>query len=149
MVEDEGRVRVNGAELYCEIGGEGRPLVLLHDGLPDRRVWDDRFVAFVPRYRIIRYDRRGYGKSSAPDRPFSDVSDLHRLLRHLSVDDAYLLGMSNGGKVALEFALEHPGMVAALVLVGPTLEATTPRKKSSGGSRRSSPSRASGAPRRG
>jgi 3-oxoadipate enol-lactonase len=121
MVEDDGRVRVNGAELYCEIGGEGRSLVLLHDGLLDRRVWDDQFVAFVPRYRIIRYDRRGYGKSSAPDRPFSDVSDLHRLLRHLNVDDAYLLGMSNGGKVALEFALEHPGMVAALVLVGPTL----------------------------
>ena len=50
MVEDGGRVRVHGAELYCEIGGEGRSLVLLHDGLPDRRVWDDRFVAFVPRY---------------------------------------------------------------------------------------------------
>jgi 3-oxoadipate enol-lactonase len=62
-----------------------------------------------------------YGKSSGPDRQFSDVSDLHRLLRHLGTDEAYLLGISNGGKVALEFALDHPGMVAALVLVGPSL----------------------------
>ena len=121
MVEDEGRVRVNGAELYYEVGGEGQPLVLLHDGLLDRRVWDGQFVAFARLYRTVRYDRRGYGNSSAPDRPFSEVSDLHQLLGHLGINEAYLLGMSNGGKVALEFALDHPGMVAALVLVGPNL----------------------------
>jgi alpha-beta hydrolase superfamily lysophospholipase len=121
VVEDRGRVRVDGAELYYEVVGEGRTLVLLHDGLLDRRVWDDQFVAFSRLYRTIRYDRRGYGKSSAPDRPFSDVSDLQRLLRHLGTAQAYLLGMSNGGKVALELALEHPEMAAALVLVGPSL----------------------------
>src|SRR5215207_2251802 len=121
VVEDEGRVRVNGAELYYEVGGDGHPLVLLHDGLLDRRVWEDQFVAFARLYRTIRYDRRGYGKLSRPDRPFSDVSDLYRLLRHVGIYEAYLLGISNGGKVALEFALEHPGMVAALVLVGPSL----------------------------
>jgi 3-oxoadipate enol-lactonase len=92
--------------------------VLLHDGLLDRRVWDDQFVAFARHYRTIRYDRRGYGNSSAPDRPFSEVSDLHHLLRHLGISEAHLLGMSDGGKVALEFALKHPGMVTALVLVG-------------------------------
>ena len=101
MVEDEGRVWVNGAELYYEVGGEGQPLVLLHDGLLDRRVWDDQFVAFARLYRTIRYDRRGYGNSSAPNRPFSEVSDLHHLLRYLGINDAYLLGMSKGGKVAL------------------------------------------------
>jgi 3-oxoadipate enol-lactonase len=81
VVEDEGSVRVNGAELYYEVGGEGQPLVLLHDGLLDRRVWDDQFATFARRYRSIRYDRRGYGKSSGPDQSFSDVSDLYRLLR--------------------------------------------------------------------
>src|SRR5829696_964305 len=121
VVEDEGRVRVNGAKLYYDVGGKGHPLVLLHDGLLNRRMWDDQFVVFARLYRTIRYDRRGYGKSSRPDRPFSDVSDLYRLLRHLGINEAYLLGISNGGKVALEFALEHPGMVAALVLVGPSL----------------------------
>ena len=71
--------------------------MLLHDGLLDRRVWDDQFVTFARHYRTIRYDRRGYGNSSVPDRPFSDTSDLHRLLRHLDINEAYLLGMSNGG----------------------------------------------------
>ena len=129
MVEDGGRVRVDGAELYYQIAGEGRTLVLLHDGLLDRRVWDEQFVAFSRLYRTVRYDRRGYGESSAPDRPFSDVSDLHRLLGYLGTDEAYLLGMSNGGKVALEFALEHPAMAAALVLVGPSLGGYRPSEE--------------------
>ena len=129
VVEDRGRVWVNGAELYYEVGGEGQPLVLLHDGLLDRRVWDDQFVAFARLYRTIRYDRRGYGKSSMPDRAFSDVSDLHRLLRHLSTERAHLMGIPNGGKVALEFALEHPRMVAALVLVGPNLGGYCPSEE--------------------
>jgi 3-oxoadipate enol-lactonase len=129
VVEDEGRVRVNGAELYYEVRGEGQPLVLLHDGLLDRRVWDDQFVAFARLYRTICYDRRGYGNSSAPDRPFSEVSDLHHLLRHLGTNEAYFLGMSNGGKVALEFALEHPRKVAALVLVGPNLGGYRPSEE--------------------
>ncbi len=47
IIPDEGRVRVNGAELYYEVAGEGQPLVLLHDGLLDRRLWDDQFVAFA------------------------------------------------------------------------------------------------------
>jgi pimeloyl-ACP methyl ester carboxylesterase len=129
VVEDRGRVRVDGAELYYEGGGEGPTLVLFNDGLLDRRVWDDQFVVFARLFRTIRYDRRGYGRSSAPDRPFSEVSDLHRLLRHLGTDEAYLLGMSNGGKVALEFALEHPAMVAALVLVGPSLGGYSPSEE--------------------
>jgi len=129
VVEDEGRARVNGAELYYEVKGEGQPLVLLHDGLLDRRVWDEQFMAFARLYRTIRYDRRGYGDSSVPDRPFSDVSDLRRLLRHLSINEAHLLGMSNGGKVALEFALEHPGLVTTLVLVGPNLAGYRPSEE--------------------
>ncbi len=58
VVEDEGRVRVNGAELYYEVGGEGQPLVLLHDGLLDRRVWDDQFVAFARLPAVTRAWRR-------------------------------------------------------------------------------------------
>ena len=90
-------------------------------GIRAQELTPQQFVAFARLYRTIRYDRRGYGKSSRPNRPFSDVSDLYRLLRHLGINEAYLLGISNGGKVALEFALEHPGMVAALMLVGPSL----------------------------
>jgi pimeloyl-ACP methyl ester carboxylesterase len=61
-------------------------LVLLHDGLLDRRVWDDHFEAFAQRYRVVRYDRRGYGLSSVPNRPFSDVDDLRYLLGFLGFE---------------------------------------------------------------
>ena len=96
-----GFVDVEGTRLYYEVAGSGPPVVLLHGGWLDLRQWDDQFAAFARLCRTIRYDRRGYGNSSAPDRPFSDISDFHRLLLCLGTDKACLLGMSNGGVVAL------------------------------------------------
>ena len=122
-------IDVGGAELRCEVAGTGHPLVLLHDGLTDSRIWDGRFEALSRLYRTIRYDRRGYGGSSTPHEPFSDVSDLHLLLQHLGIGAARLVGVSNGGKVALEFALEHPRMVEAMVLVGPGLSGYHPSEE--------------------
>lgn len=121
MGVSSGTVAVDGGELYYEVEGEGPALTLLHDGLLDRRAWDGTFETFSRFYRTVRYDRRGYGKSSAPNLPFSDVSDLCRLVQHLGMSEAHLVGVSGGGRVALEFALEHPEVVAALVLVGPDL----------------------------
>ena len=121
MVGSCGTAGIEGGELYYDVEGEGRALVLLHDGLLDRRAWDGLFETFSCSYRTVRYDRRGYGESPAPTSPFSDVSDLYGLIQHLRITTAYLVGASGGGKVALEFALEHPEMVAALVLVGPDL----------------------------
>ena len=121
MGGSSGTVAVDGGELYYEVEGEGHALVLLHDGLLDLRAWDGIFETFSRFYRTVRYDRRGYGKSSAPNSPFSEVSDLYRLTQHLGMSEACMMGVSGGGKVALEFALEHPEIVAALVLVGPDL----------------------------
>ena len=121
MVGSGGTVGVDGGELYYDVEGEGRTLTLLHDGLLDRRAWDGLFETFSRFYRTVRYDRRGYGESSVPTSPFSDVSDLYCLMQHLGVSESYLVGVSGGGRVALEFALEHPEMVMALVLVGPDL----------------------------
>lgn len=129
MTGKNGMVDVAGAELYCEVEGEGRVLVLLHDGLLDRRAWDGLFETFSRLYRTVRYDRRGYGRSSTPHQPFSDVSDLHHLLQHLEIDEASLVGVSNGGKVALEFALEHPEIVGTMVLVGPNLDGYRPSEE--------------------
>ena len=129
VVKRGGTVGAGGAGLYHEVGGEGRPLVLLHDGLLDRRVWDEQFEPFARRYRVVRYDRRGYGLSPAPQRPFSDVDDLQGLLLSLGIGRAYLVGMSNGGKVALDFALCHPGMVGKLMLVGPNLGGYRPSEE--------------------
>jgi pimeloyl-ACP methyl ester carboxylesterase len=113
-----GFVETNGTKLYYEVMGEGHPLVLLHGGYMDRRMWDDQFAVFAQQYQVIRYDIRGFGKSELPQVPYADRQDLYTLLTFLEVNKAYLLGLSLGGAIALEFTLEYPDMVDALILVG-------------------------------
>jgi pimeloyl-ACP methyl ester carboxylesterase len=112
-----GFVEVNGTQLCYETWGEGHPLVLIHGGYMDRRMWDDQFSTFAERYRVIRYDVRGFGKSPLPQVPYSDIQDLAALLTFLRVKKTYLLGLSLGGIIALDFTLEHPDIVDALILV--------------------------------
>lgn len=116
-----GIAEVNETKLYYEVMGEGHPLVLIHGGAVDRRMWDDQFQAFAEHYRVIRYDLRGSGKSEIPKKRFSNMEDLLHLLRFLNVDKAYLLGLSRGGGVAADFTLEHPEMVDALILASSNL----------------------------
>jgi len=116
-----GIAQVNGTKLYYEMAGSGRVIVLLHGGAVDRRAWDDQFAEFAAKYKVIRYDLRGAGKSASPDKPFSNSEDLYQLLRFLKVDKAYLIGISRGGGIAFDFALEHPEMTEALVLVSANL----------------------------
>lgn len=118
---ETGIARIDGARLYYEVSGEGHPLVLLHDGLLDRRIWDEQFGVFSRRFRTVRYDRRGHGRSESPDGEFSHVDDLHALLDFLGVGRAHLVGASNGGRISVDFALAYPGMVCSLVLVGSAL----------------------------
>lgn len=113
-----GYVETNGTKLYYEMMGEGHPLVLLHGGYMDRRMWDDQFSVFAERYRVVRYDIRGFGKAELPQTPYSDVQDLLALLAFLGIEKTYLLGLSLGGVVAVDFTLEYPEMVDALILAG-------------------------------
>lgn len=119
-----GIAEVNGTTLYYEMAGSGHAMVLLHGGAVDSRAWDDQFAEFAAHYRVIRYDLRGSGKSASPVTPFSNSKDLYALLQYLKVDKAYLLGISRGGGVAFDFTLDHPDMVAALVLISANLSNT-------------------------
>lgn len=112
---------VNGAEIHYESAGEGPAIVLMHAGIADLRMWDAQMPAFRTTHRVIRYDLRGFGKTAMPPGAFSHRDDLAGLLRHLGVSSAVVVGASFGGRVAIEFALEYPDMVAALVLVGSAL----------------------------
>src|SRR4030095_8156327 len=85
-------------------------------GLSDSRVWDEQFKEFAKSYRVIRYDLRGFGRSAYPTTPFSHVEDLYALLKFLKVERASFAGLSLGGMIAMDFALEHPEMVERLVL---------------------------------
>jgi 3-oxoadipate enol-lactonase len=114
-----GFAEVNGTTLYYEVAGTGHPFMLVHGHLLDRRSWDDQFAVFAQQYRVIRYDQRGFGDSGliAKGKPYSDRQDLYELMKFLGIESAYLMGVSGGGALAIDFTLEHPEMVDALIPV--------------------------------
>ncbi|WP_333766846.1 alpha/beta fold hydrolase [Streptomyces sp. IBSBF 2435] len=93
-------------------------MVLIHGFTLDRRVWRPQVRSLSAHFRVITYDCRGFGRSSAPAGPYSHHDDLHRLLRHLGVARPHLAGLSMGGRIALNFALARPGSARSLTLIG-------------------------------
>jgi 3-oxoadipate enol-lactonase len=108
--------------VFYEVRGTGPVVVLLHDGLLHRETWNAQWESLAKAHRVIRYDRRGYGRSPAPTAKFSDVADLAALLNHLKVPRATLVGCSAGGAGAIQFTLAHPTRVERLVLVGAVVD---------------------------
>jgi pimeloyl-ACP methyl ester carboxylesterase len=82
-------------------------------------MWDEQFQLFSKTNRVIRYDVRGFGKSSIAKEKFSDARDLHDLLKHLGISKTSIIGVSNGGRITFDFAVEYPTMVELLILVAP------------------------------
>jgi pimeloyl-ACP methyl ester carboxylesterase len=115
---ESGYITVNGGRLYFEVTGHGHPLVLIHAGVADHRMWDEQFAVFAQRYRVIRYDTRGFGRSKTEDVEFANHRDLHDVLEHLGIQKAYLLGASRAGGISIDFTLEYPAKVDALILMG-------------------------------
>ncbi|HXJ08184.1 MAG TPA: alpha/beta hydrolase, partial [Burkholderiales bacterium] len=96
-------------------GGSGAPLVLLHAGTGTTKMWLNQLPAFADAgYRVIAYDRRGHGRSSAGN-GFA-VDDLVLLLDELKLEKIHLLGTAAGGIVAFDFALSHPQRLRSLVI---------------------------------
>ena len=120
---ERGFLEFDGETLAWESSGEGPGVVFLHPGLWDSRVWDEQFGVFSRTYRVLRYDFRGYGRSSRPEagKPYSHVSDLAAVMDAAGVERPALIGSSMGGGVAVDFALTHPARVSALVLASPAL----------------------------
>jgi pimeloyl-ACP methyl ester carboxylesterase len=123
----EGRARltghgfapVNGTRLYYEVQGQGEALVLIHGGMLDSRMWDDQFADYAKRNRVLRYDIRGFGGSVRPaDRVYSDADDLAALMDYLEIPRAHLVGLSLGGRVALDFLVANPKRAISLIIVG-------------------------------
>ncbi|WP_438291258.1 alpha/beta fold hydrolase [Streptomyces sp. HUAS TT7] len=113
-------VPVKDGEVWAEdTGGEGLPLVLLHPGVGDSRIWDTIMPRLTERHRVIRYDTRGFGRSAPPTAQFSQAADLLAVLDHFDVDRAVLVASSMGGATALNLAVDVPARVAGLALFCP------------------------------
>jgi len=110
-----------GAKIYYEECGSGSAVILLHDGLLHSVVWDDIWKPLCSKYHVVRYDRRGYGRSDPAKTPFWPEQDLWALMRRLQIERAALVGSSSGSGLALDFAIAHPDKVAALFLIGPVV----------------------------
>jgi pimeloyl-ACP methyl ester carboxylesterase/L-amino acid N-acyltransferase YncA len=121
-----GSADLNGTRIYYEVVGDGQPLVLLHAGMTTSEMWDAQWETFAQSYRATRYDLRGCGWSRRPPGPFSPREDLSQLLSFLGIERAALVGASLGGQVAIDFTLEHPERVVALILIGAGVSGTQP-----------------------
>lgn len=114
----QGQVEVPNGSLYYEEAGSGVPLILIHGHSLDRRMWDEQFAEFARHYRVIRYDLRGYGKSSSQteDFQFTHAEDLIVLMDSLHISQAHLVGLSLGGEVGADMLGWFPERVKSAVL---------------------------------
>jgi 3-oxoadipate enol-lactonase len=106
-----------GGRLFFEVAGEGPAVVLIHAGLWDRRIWDDQLPSFTAGHGVLRYDLRGFGRSDGVQGPFSHRQDLADVMAAAGIEHAGLVGCSIGGSLAIDFTLERPNEVDALVAV--------------------------------
>ncbi len=114
----EGFIEVDNGILYYEMRGSGKTIVLIHDGMIHSSTYDGQFDMLAKEYRVVRYDRRGYGKSPKPTKEYSNIGDLKKLFDGLAIENASFVGMSAGGGLAIDFTLEYPENVTSLVLIG-------------------------------
>ncbi len=107
----------NDGKIYYEVSGSGKPLVLIHAGIAHSAMWDPQVEYFSRAYQVIRFDQRGFGKTTTATQTINRRADLGALLDHLAIERAILIGCSMGGSLALDFTLEYPERVAALILI--------------------------------
>jgi len=121
LSSSEGLAKLPGVSIwYCDTGGIGVPVIFLHAATGSSRVWAYQIPAFTAHgYRVITYDRRGWGRSVADleaEQPGTAADDLNALLNHLRIDRLHLLGTAAGAIVALDYALSFPHRLRSIVV---------------------------------
>jgi 3-oxoadipate enol-lactonase len=120
---------INGARIHYERSGEGIPVIFLHAGVADSRMWVPQVKAFAKHFDVICPEERGFGKSELPPTPWSATKDLLALMEELRLKPAHIVGCSMGGGLAIDFALDHAERISKLVLVGPAISGSSFGKK--------------------
>ncbi|MEK7251986.1 MAG: alpha/beta hydrolase [Actinomycetota bacterium] len=125
--EWSGFVPVIGGSLYVEIDGSGPAIVLVHAGVANLRMWDHHIAALAQHYTVIRYDTRGFGRTASEHVEFSNRADLVAALDHAGAKLAILVGVSRGGSIVLDTALEYSARTAGLVFVAGGISGFEPK----------------------
>jgi 3-oxoadipate enol-lactonase len=115
-------VDVDGGQLYYETCGSGRQaIVLIHDGVINSTSLNEVWTILCRDFHVLRYDRRGYGKSPAATAPYSAQDDLAAVMAAAKIDHASLAGFSFGGGLAVSYAIDHPQAVDRLIISGASI----------------------------
>ena len=112
-------VNTNGFFAHYEVTGEGENIILIHGAFDNLEMWYHQIPALSKYYRVITYDVRGHGKTECTEEDYSlslFSKDLYHFMKTMDIEKAYFLGFSMGGRIALNLAIDHPGMVKALIL---------------------------------
>ena len=111
---------LNGVRMHYDVQGEGeQALVLIHAGVANLNIWDKQMPAFTPHFKTLRYDVRGWGETPDPEGEYTEHGDLDALLDYLGIEQAAILGNSNGGRIAIDFTIAYPHRVSKLIAVAP------------------------------
>ncbi len=124
-------VDVDGGQLYYQTcapktGSSPQAIVLIHDGVVNSASFDDMWPILCKDFRVVRYDRRGYGKSPAAKAPYSPQEDLAAVMAAAKIDRASLVGFSFGGGLAVSYTILHPDQVERLVISGAAINGFQP-----------------------
>ena len=121
------KATINGVNIYYEVHGQGDPLVLLHHGTGSIKMWEELLPGFAAEYKVISYDRRGFGNSDKGEN-FRDyyrseqyilnsIKELSLLLDYLDIKEkVYILGQCEGGAVGFHYVAQNPDMVKAIAI---------------------------------
>jgi len=123
------KIKANGVSMNYQIKGKGNNLVLIHGAGDNLNMWYHQVPVSSKSYRVITYDVRGSGKTESPECEHSIslfAEDAYQLMKAIKVQDAYFLGYSMGGRIALELTLSHPDLVNALILANSSIGLAPP-----------------------
>ena len=125
---------INQINVYYEVAGSGEPLLFIHGLGSSTRDWAPQVEAFSDRFHCVTYDVRGHGRSDKPPGPYSVshfAADAVGLLDHLELGEAHLIGVSMGGLIAFQMAVDSPARVKSMVIInsGPEISMRTFKEK--------------------
>lgn len=126
------RIEINGASLYVEEHGQGDPLVLVQPGLVSSAAYGGLVPALAEQYRVVSFDSRGHGRSTNPSGKLTYeliADDTAALVETLGIERPFIGGYSDGGEIALQFELRHPGVARGLIAAGTSLELGTEKAR--------------------